>query len=128
MSVGTSSAPARALPRRSAHGGVEHWWQQRVTALSNLILVIWFVISAVSLSGAAYEEVRAWLGGLFNATMMVLLVVSLFWHARLGVQVVIDDYVHDRAAKLAARIGLDFAVAALATSCLLAILVVALGS
>jgi succinate dehydrogenase / fumarate reductase membrane anchor subunit len=112
----------------SARSGAEHWWRQRLTAIANLPLVVWFVVSAVSLSGADYEEVRAWLGGLFNGTMMVLLVVSLFWHARLGIQVVLEDYVHDRALGLAARIGLDLLTVALAVSCLLAILVVSLGS
>jgi succinate dehydrogenase / fumarate reductase membrane anchor subunit len=86
------------------------------------------VVSAVSLSGAGYAEVRAWLGGLMNTTLMVLLVVSVFWHARLGLQVVIEDYVHARAVKLAALVGLDLVVAALAASCLVAILKVSIGS
>lgn len=118
----------RLVARGSAGKGVEHWWWQRVTALANLPLVIWFVVSAVSLSGAGYAEVRAWLGGLMNTTLMTLLVVSSFWHARLGLQVVIEDYVHGRAVKLAALVGLDLAVAALAVSCLVAILEVSLGS
>jgi succinate dehydrogenase / fumarate reductase membrane anchor subunit len=119
---------ARLKALGSAKSGAEHWWRQRVTAVANLPLVIWFVVSAVSLSGASYEEVRAWLGGLFNATMMVLLVISVFWHARLGVQVVLEDYVHARGLRLAALVGLDFLVVALAVSCLLAILQVSLGS
>ena len=119
---------SRIKARGSAKSGAEHWWRQRVTAIANLLLVIWFLVSAVSLSGAGYEEARAWLGGQFNATMMVLLVVSLFWHARLGVQVVLEDYVHGRGLRLAAQIGLDFLTIALLVSCLLAILEVSLGS
>lgn len=122
------SGTGRIKARGSAKGGAEHWWRQRLTAIANLPLVVWFLISAVSLSGASYEEVRAWLGGLFNATMMVLLVISLFWHARLGVQVVLEDYVPSTATRLAAQIGLDLLTVALAVSCLLAILEVSIRS
>ncbi|MCS6779880.1 MAG: succinate dehydrogenase, hydrophobic membrane anchor protein [Geminicoccaceae bacterium] len=119
---------ARLKAQGSARSGAEHWWRQRLTALANIPLVIWFVVSAVSLSGASYEEVRAWLGGLFNTTMMLLLIVSVFAHARMGIQVVIEDYVHARAAKLAALVALDLATAALATACIVAVLTVSLRS
>lgn len=122
------SGVGRIKAQGSAKSGAEHWWRQRLTAIANLPLVVWFLISAVSLSGADYDEVRRWLGGLFNSTMMTLLVISLFWHARLGVQVVLEDYVPSTAARLAAQIGLDLLSVALAVSCLLAILTVSLGS
>lgn len=128
MATAGNIGVGRLKAHGSARSGSQHWWWQRVTALANVPLVIWFVASAVSLSGAGYAEVRAWLGGQMNATLMVLLVVSAFWHARLGLQVVIEDYVHSRAIKLASLLGLDLLVAALATSCLLAILKVSFGS
>lgn len=118
----------RLRAQGSARSGAEHWRRQRLTAIANLPLVIWLAVSAVSLSGAGYEEARAWLGGLFNATMMVLLVVSLFWHARLGIQVVLEDYVPAPGARLAALVGLDLLTIALAASCLVAVLKVSLGS
>ncbi len=122
------SGIARLKAQGSARTGVEHWWRQRLTALGNIPLVIWFVVSAVSLSGASYEEVRAWLGGLLNTTLMLLLIASVFWHARMGIQVVVEDYVHARAPKLAALVTLDLATAALATACIVAVLTVSLGS
>lgn len=128
MATAGKAGIGRLKARGSARSGAGHWWWQRLTALANVPLVIWFVASAVSLSGAGHAEVRAWLGGQMNATLMVLLVVSAFWHARLGLQVVIEDYVHDRAIKLASQVGLDLLTAALVTSCLLAILKVSLGS
>ena len=57
---------------------------------------LWFVVAAVGLSGAGYEEVRAWLAAPFNTTAMLLLSLALFWHAQLGAQVIIEDYVHQR--------------------------------
>ncbi|MDW8125702.1 MAG: succinate dehydrogenase, hydrophobic membrane anchor protein [Geminicoccaceae bacterium] len=119
---------ARIRARGSAKSGAEHWWRQRLTALANVPLVIWLVVSFVSLSGAGYAEARAWLSGLFNATMMVLLILSTFFHARLGIQVIIEDYVHGRALKVASLVLLDFVVVALATACVLATLAVFTGS
>ncbi len=118
---------ARLKAQGSAKSGAEHWWRQRLTALANVPLVIWFVVSFVSLGGASYTEARAWLGSLTNATLMVLLIVSVFWHARLGIQVIIEDYVHGRALKLAALVLLDFATVALATASIVAILTVSIG-
>lgn len=122
---------ARAsLPRPlgSAHRGVEHWIVQRATAIALVPLGLWFVFSMAGLSGTSYREVRAWLGGQFNATMMILLVVAAFWHAKLGLEVVIQDYVHGRAAKLASLLAVNFLVWLFAVSSLLAILQVATGS
>ena len=72
-------------------------------------LTLWFIVSAVSLSGAGYEEVRAWLAGAVQHHAMLLLIVAVFWHAQLGVQVIIEDYVHHEATKLASLMAVNFA-------------------
>lgn len=121
-------AKAASRPLGSAHRGVEHWIVQRATAIALVPLGLWFVVSMLGLAGADYEDVRAWLGGQFNATMMILLVVAAFWHAKLGLEVVIQDYVHGRAAKIASLLATNFLVWLFAVSSILAILQVATGS
>jgi succinate dehydrogenase / fumarate reductase membrane anchor subunit len=90
--------------------------------------VLWFLFSAVALAGAGYAEVRAWLAAPVPASLMILLVISTFYHARLGVQVVIEDYVHHEGAKLAALAALTLVVIALAVACIVAVLKVSIGS
>ena len=125
MALITPLARARGLG--AAHGGVGHWKAQRLTAISNAVLVLWFVFSAMALAGAGYEEVRAWLASPVAATLMILLVVSVFYHASLGLQVVIEDYVHHPGLRIGALIAVRLVVAALAVACIVAILMVALG-
>jgi succinate dehydrogenase / fumarate reductase membrane anchor subunit len=112
----------------AARAGVGHWTHQRLTAIGNLLLVLWFVLSAIALAGADYAEVRAWRASPVAATLMILLVISTFYPARLGVQVVIEDYVHHEGAKLAALAALTLVVIALAVACIVAVLKVSIGS
>lgn len=114
--------------RGSAREGVGHWKLQRLTAIANVPLALWFVACAVSLSGAGYAAVRDWLSGPFNATMMLLLVLSTFYHARLGLQVVVEDYVHHEGIKIATLVAITFVVFLLGGLCAMSILKVALGS
>jgi succinate dehydrogenase / fumarate reductase membrane anchor subunit len=119
---------ARVRGLGSAREGVGHWKLQRLTALANIVLVLWFVFSAASLSGSGYAEVRAWLASPVPAALMVLLVVSVFWHAKLGLQVVIEDYVHGEGPRVASLVALTLATCLLAAMCIVSILKVALGS
>ena len=119
---------ARARGLGPGHEGVGHWKLQRLTAIANVPLVLWFIVSAVTLSGATYGEVVGWLASPVTATLMVLLVISVFYHARLGLQVIVDDYVHQPGAKMAASIGLTLGIFGLAVACLVAILRVSLGT
>jgi succinate dehydrogenase / fumarate reductase, membrane anchor subunit len=119
---------ARARGLGAAHGGVGHWKLQRLTAMSNAVLVLWFAFSAMALAGAGYEEVRAWLASPVTATLMILLVLSVFQHAPLGLQVIIEDYVHHPGARIAALVLVRLVVAGLAVACIVAILTVAFGS
>jgi len=119
---------SRARGLGAAHGGVDHWKAQRLTAISNALLVLWFVFSAIALTGSGYEAVRAWLASPLVAILMTLLVISVFYHAPLGLQVVIEDYVHHRGLRVAALAAVRLVAAGLAVACIVAILMVALGS
>ena len=118
---------ARARGLGAAHDGLGHWKMQRLTAISNAVLVLWFVFSAMALAGAGYDEVRAWLTSPLAATLMILLIISVFSHAPLGLQVIIEDYVHHPGIRIGAVILVRLIVAGLAVACIVAILMVALG-
>ena len=90
----------RVLGLGSAKEGVEHWWRQRTTALLLVPLTLWFVISAIGLIGADRAAIVAWMHNPMAAVFMILLIAATFYHAALGLQVVIEDYVHGEAARI----------------------------
>jgi succinate dehydrogenase / fumarate reductase membrane anchor subunit len=108
MNLRDPLAIARGLG--SAKDGSNHWWIQRLTAVALLLLGPWFVFLALGLIGADQASVRASLGQPMNASLMLAFVLSLFWHARLGLQVVIEDYVHGWL-EIALQIAVKFAYA-----------------
>lgn len=116
----------RVLGRGAAGEGVGHWWVQRVTAVALVPLTLWFVVSLLSLHLRSYDEVRGWLGQPWVAVLTLLLVITLAWHSKLGVQVVIEDYVHGKGAKTALLLLSTFIHAAAAVAASFAILLVAL--
>ena len=91
---------ARARGLGSAKDGVHHWWVQRLSAVALVPLGIWFVVSAIKLAGVPLDAYRAWLNTGANVFLMVLFVGTLFYHLKLGLQVVIEDYVHDEKTKV----------------------------
>lgn len=91
---------ARVLGLGSAKEGVEHWWWQRLTAVALVPLGIWFVVAVISLVGAGYAEARAWVTAPLNMALLIAFTAALLHHAQLGLQVVIEDYVHNEAWKL----------------------------
>ena len=107
MGNGTSIGRVRALG--SAHSGSHHWLVARYTAISNLFLGLWLVFSLVTLPGYSYGDVMKWATAPLAATLLALFAVSTFWHAKLGLQVVIEDYVHEHANKFAAMAALNLA-------------------
>jgi len=125
MGNGTSIGRVRGLG--SAHNGAHHWLLQRFTAIGNLALLIWFVVSLFLLPNFDYATVREWIARPVPATAIALLIVSTFWHARLGIQVVIEDYVHEHANKFAAITALNLAAFGGAAFGLFSILRLALG-
>ena len=118
----------RAVGLGSAKEGVEHWWLQRVTAVALVPLTLWFVVAVVRLSSADIDAVRDWVGRPLPAILLVLLLIATFWHASLGLQVVIEDYVHTDLAKLGLLIVIRLACFALAVAGVIAVLGIAFGT
>ncbi|MGI9417135.1 MAG: succinate dehydrogenase, hydrophobic membrane anchor protein [Geminicoccaceae bacterium] len=106
----------------SAKEGLGHWTAQRLTAIANVVLIIWFLFSAMSLAGADYQATRAWLASPVCAGLMLLLIASVFYHAKLGLQVVIEDYVHDGGLKIAAITAVTLVTIGLGVICAVAVL------
>lgn len=126
MGNGTSIGRVRGLG--SAHSGAHHWLVQRFTAIGNLVLGLWLIISLVTLPDYDFKTVREWISGGIPATAMALLVISAFWHARLGLQVLIEDYVHEHANKFACMALLNLSAFAGAAFGLFSIVRLALGA
>jgi succinate dehydrogenase / fumarate reductase membrane anchor subunit len=126
MGNGTSIGRVRGLG--SAHNGAHHWLVQRFTAIGNLVLVVYLLVSFLLLPGLSYTNVHDWLVRPVPATAMALLVISLFWHARLGLQVVVEDYVHTDANKFACLAALNLAAFAGTAFGVLSVLRIALGA
>lgn len=94
----------RAINHGAAGSGVHHWWAQRFSAILLVPLTLWLVWTLAVLAGADYAEARGWIASPWNAAMAVLLVGATFYHAKLGLQVVIEDYVHNRAFEVTLQI------------------------
>jgi succinate dehydrogenase / fumarate reductase, membrane anchor subunit len=124
---GLSAPLARVRGLGSAKEGVEHWWMQRLTALALVPLTLWFVYSAVRLTGASHAVAASWLKLPQNATLMILLIAAGFHHGQLGLQVVIEDYVHTGGRKLACLIAVKFLAVLLAVGAIVGVLKTALG-
>lgn len=118
-----TSSLARVRGLGSAKDGVHHWWMQRLTAVLLVPLSIWFVVELVSeLAGANRVEVAAWLENPFAAVMLSGLLVSGLWHGKLGIQVVIEDYIHNESLRLFAIFANSFAFWAMGILSLFAII------
>lgn len=111
----------------SAKEGVHHWWMQRLTAVALVPLTLWFVVSVAGLAGMSHAGAVEWIGSPSVAITLVLLIVATFYHAQLGVQVVIEDYVHNEPVKLASLVALKFTAIILAVAATFAVLKIAFG-
>ena len=116
----------RVLGFGPAREGVGHWWVQRVTAVALIPLTLWFVISLLARQLQSYDAMRGWLGQPWVAVLTILLVLTLAWHSKLGVEVVVEDYVHGKAAKTTLLLLSTFVHAAAAVAGVFAVLVLAL--
>ena len=125
MGNGTSIGRVRGLG--AAHSGSHHWLIIRYTAIGSLLLTVWFIASLLMLPSLNYEAVRQWIVQPIPATAMALFVLVNIWHARLGVQVVIEDYVHEEANKFASIVALNLAAFAGAAFGLFCVIRLALG-
>jgi succinate dehydrogenase membrane anchor subunit len=111
----------------SAKEGVQAWWMQRLTAIALVPLSLWFVVSLVAHAGADHPAIVHWLSRPRNTVLLGLLVAISFHHAQLGLQVVVEDYVHHEGLKLASLIAIKFLAVLLAVGTIYAILRIALG-
>ena len=111
----------------SARSGAHHWWLERLTSIAAFVLFIWFMVSILRLPALGFGDVRAWLSDPVAAVPMLLLVVTTFWHLKLGLQVVIEDYVHEEGMKLFSIVLLNFFVIAGGALAFFSILKIAFG-
>ncbi|ACI51867.1 succinate dehydrogenase, hydrophobic membrane anchor protein [Gluconacetobacter diazotrophicus PA1 5] len=88
---------SRARGLGSAKTGVDHWWMERMSAVALVPLSGWFVLQVLRLAGSSQEDVVEWGGKPVNSSMLLALMVLTFYHMQLGLQVIIDDYVHGKA-------------------------------
>jgi succinate dehydrogenase / fumarate reductase membrane anchor subunit len=100
----------QAIGLGSAREGVAHWWAQRVTAIALVPLVLWFVIAVIGLAGADRATLTEWLHHPVPTVLWMLLLVATFYHAALGLQVVIEDYIENEALRLGLLMIMKFAV------------------
>ena len=125
MSLQSPLAKVRGLG--SAKEGVHHWWSQRLTAVVLVPLSLWFIYSLVVVTGSDYATVKAWLSVPLNSVLMLLFLFSLFWHAVLGVQVVIEDYIESEMQKIGCLILIKFLTWLAGLSAVLSVLKIYLG-
>ena len=126
MATSFRSPLARARGLGSAKEGVHHWKLQRLTSISETFLEIWFVCNLVYMVGSGYGDWVAWFGKPINASLLCLWMISVFYHTKLGVQVVIEDYVHTPAMKVASLVALNLVVVALAVTAIVSIVTISL--
>ena len=117
----------RALGLGTAKDGVSHWWAQRLSAVALVPLTVWFVAALLTVGPADFEAMHAWLAQPWHAIGALLLTLVLCVHSRLGLQVIVEDYVHQATAKVVTLVLIDFAHAVVAAAGSFAILKVALG-
>lgn len=125
MSYRTPLARARGLG--SAKDGTTHWIVQRITAVALVPLSLWFVVSILILMHADYVAVVNWMHAPWNAILLVLLVLTMYWHAYLGLQVVVEDYVHVAWVKVSAIVLLRLLAVVLTAIGIFVVLRIAFG-
>lgn len=125
MSLRTPLGRARGLG--SAKSGTQHWWAQRLTAIALVPLTIWFVIAMISATGSDHAAALTFIGNPVTAVLMILLIVATFHHAQLGLQVVIEDYVHSKPTEITLLLLVKGASIVLALAAIFAVLSIAFG-
>jgi succinate dehydrogenase / fumarate reductase membrane anchor subunit len=116
----------RVLGLGSAKEGVQQWWLQRLTSVALVPLSIWFAVSLLTLPSLDHATVRAWMSQSSTALLLIVFVVVAAWHSKLGVQVVVEDYVHGAGARTLTLVSLTFVHVLLAAAGVFSVLKVAL--
>ncbi|QAU23921.1 succinate dehydrogenase, hydrophobic membrane anchor protein [Dyella sp. M7H15-1] len=118
----------RARGLGSSQSGVGHWWTQRVTAAGLIILGLWLVVLVLGLLHSDYATARAAVAKPWNAVLLIAFLITAFWHAVLGLQVVIEDYVHTRWKEIVLLVAIKFLAVLSMLAGTLAVLRIALGA
>lgn len=119
---------ATAKGTGSAKEGTSHFWHQRLTAIALIPLVIWFCFSLASLPALDYDSVTKWLASPLSAVLMISALIAMFYHAAMGLQVVIEDYISDRGIRAALIIAVNLLSVLLAITGVFSVIKIALGS
>jgi succinate dehydrogenase membrane anchor subunit len=122
------SALGKVRGMGSAKAGTHHWWMQRVTAIAMVPLVIWFVVSMAALASADHATLVAWIGNPLTTLLLVLFAFSTFYHMKLGLQVVVEDYVHVEGTKILTMLVINFFTLGVGLAAIIAILKISFGS
>lgn len=125
MSLNSPLSEARGLG--SAKEGAHHWKVQRLTAIALVPLCFWFICNVVALSGAEHQALISWIRQPWTATLMILFLFSIFYHMVLGLQTVIEDYVHTPWLKISLLIFTQFGSILLGMASIVAVLMIAAG-
>jgi succinate dehydrogenase / fumarate reductase membrane anchor subunit len=116
------STLGRARGLGAAKSGTAHWWAERVTSVALVPLTLWFVLAIYRLAGIPASEVAHWMASPLNATLMLALIVVTFYHMALGLQVVLEDYIHSEKTRLAAILAVKAGTYLLAIAAILSVL------
>jgi succinate dehydrogenase / fumarate reductase, membrane anchor subunit len=112
----------------SAGNGVQHWWVQRLTSIALVPLAVWLLVSLLTLPALDFVTLVSWIAGTWTATLLALFVFIASWHSSLGIQVILEDYVHDDGLKTLSLVLSGFIHVILAAAGVFAILRIAFGS
>lgn len=123
MGTGTGIGRVRGLGASGVGGS--HWATERMISLATMTLFVWFVVSLLRLPDLSHTTVVNWLGSPFNAVLMVLLIATTFVHLKQGMQVVLDDYVHDEGTRVLSNVALVFLSVAGGAAAIFAVLQIA---
>ena len=125
MSMETPLGRVRGLG--SAKSGLDHWWHQRLTALALIPLTAWFAVSLIVIASGTYQQAVDWIRDPIVAGLLILMLAAGYYHLKLGMQVIIEDYVHSEWLKIAALIVVTFWCIALALASIMAVVWIWLG-
>lgn len=125
-SIRSALGEARGLG--SSKTGVAHWWAQRVSAVALVPLTLWFVACLASQLGASYSSVTNWLASPLQASLLAIYLAAIFYHSQLGLQTIIEDYVHTESIKIASLIALQLTNILLAVAAIFSVIMILVGA
>jgi len=114
-----------AIALGSAKEGVHHWWLERISAIALIPLTLWFVVGLIGVVGADYATFAAWLAKPWNAGLMICFIAAAFLHGKMGMEVIIEDYVEPRSVQMAVKVFVNLMAFALGTISVVSVLIVA---